>query len=150
MNRFAIALLLTFVSAPIAAADWHVEKSVPFSVGDWIPLEVTEEVLTLHRIRIAEVRGGITKSDLFRPGNTEFLDNIEIQLEFTNTSTRDWEAHLDVTWLDADGKEIDGYRDDESLDEDSRHDVTTVKLSTLKYGLARAKTLSIKIRVEPD
>lgn len=150
MLRRLAPLALLLLATPALAADQHVDKTVPFAFNTWTDLGVTEGPVTLHRIRIVELRGAITKSDLFRPGNTEYLENVEIQLEYTNTATDDWDAHMDITWLDDAGRVIDGYRDDESLSDDSRHKVTTVKLSTLKYGIERAKTFSIKIRVEPD
>ena len=68
----------------------------------------------------------------------------------SNDATRDWQARLDIEWLDAGGTAIDGYNDRESLDSESRHDEQTVTLSTLRYGLERAKTLKIRIEFEPD
>ena len=127
-----------------------VSKSVPFQLDEWIGLDATDGPVTLHRIRIREVRGGLTKSKVFRPGNDEYLVTIQIELEFTNTATRDWEADLDIRWLDAEGVAIDGYHDEEDLDEDERRDEATVTLSTLKYGLDRAEKLEIGIEFYPD
>lgn len=147
-----LILVLALLAAPLVAETKSdtITKSVPFQLGSWIDLSFTEGPVTLHRVRLAEVRGGITKSDLFRPGNTEHLRNVEIELEYSNSSSDDWEAHLDVTWKDSEGRVIDGYRDDESLDDKSSHDHTTVKLSTLRYGIDRATTFDISIRVTPD
>ena len=60
------------------------------------------------------------------------------------------EARLDVVWSDGSGNVIDGYHDSENLDNDSRHDQQTVTLSTLRYGLERARKLKLRIRFDPD
>ena len=104
--------------------------------------------MTLHRFRIVRAAG--TKSRILRPGNSEYLEDVQLQLEFSNDASRDWEARLDVVWSDASGNPIDGYHDSENLDNDSRHDQQTVTLSTLRYGLERAKKLSVRIRYDPD
>lgn len=133
---------------PVEAGE--VSKSVPFEFDKWIDLNVTDGPCTLHRIRIVKKSGGVTKSLFARPGNSEYLEDVQIQLEYTNDATKDWEAHLTAEWLDGDGKVIDGYNDDESLDSESRADDTTVTLSTLKYGLQKAKKFNVKINFQPD
>jgi hypothetical protein len=85
-----------------------------------------------------------------RPGNSQYLADVQIQLEYTNDSTNDWEAKFDVEWLDASGVAIDGYRGQEGLDSEKRHDQQTVTLSTLKYGLEKAKKLRIRLDYNPD
>ena len=128
----------------------EINKSVPFVLDEWIKLEISDGPVTIHRFRIEKKKGGITKSKLMRPGNAEFLETIQIQIEYSNKSSRDWEADMDITWIDANGKTIDGYRDDEDLDDEEQYDQATVMLSTLKYGLERAKTLKIHISFEPE
>ena len=93
---------------------------------------------------------GVTKSSFMRPGNSEYLDDVQLQLEFTNDATKDWEAKFSVEWLDSDGRAIDGYQGTEGLDSEKRHDQQTVTVSTLKYGLERAKKLKIRIDFNPD
>lgn len=146
--RLVAALALVLVAAPAAFAG-EVEKRVPFVLGEWIDLGASDGPVTLHRIRI-ERQTGITKSKLMRPGNSQYLTDVQVQLEFTNEATRDWEARVDLEWLDADGQAIDGYDDGENLDSESRHDLQTVTLSTLRYGLARAKTLTLRIEFHPE
>ena len=148
----AIAALVALVSAqPSPALAGEVTKSAPFALDAWIDLGVTDGPVTLHRIRIASVsERGLTKSKLFRPGNSEYLQTVQIELEYTNSADRDWEADLDVVWKDASGVAIDGYHDDESLDERSHRDDTTVTLSTFRYGLDRAKTLEVEIEFHED
>ncbi len=122
---------------------------MPFALDQWIELNSNDGPVTLHRIRLA-AHSGFTKSKLMRPGNSEYLRDVQIQLEFTNDASKDWEARIRLEWLDGDGKAIDGYNDDENLDNDSRHDEQTVTLSTLKYGLERAKKLKVHITYQPD
>jgi hypothetical protein len=141
--------LAAMLGAPLAQAG-EVTKTVPFALDEWIELGTTDGPVTLHRIRLAKV-GGSVKSKVFRPGNSEFLQDVTIELEYTNESAKDdWEAHLDVRWLDGSGEVIDGYDDTEGLDNDTRKDDATVTLSTLKYGLARAKKLQIDIDFYED
>ena len=85
-----------------------------------------------------------------RPGNQKYLDTIQFQLEYSNDATADWEAHVDLALLDADGVAIDGYEGDEGLGEKESHEEDTITISTLKYGLERAKTMRLKITCKRD
>lgn len=140
----ALALLL-----PVASSAGTAEKAVTLKMGEWVELAATDGPVTLHRIRLVQ-EGGFTKSKFMRPGNSQYLTDVQIQFEFTNDSTSDWEARFDLEWLDADGKAIDGYRGEEGLDSEKRHEEQTVTLSTLKYGLDRAKKLRVRIDFQPD
>lgn len=140
---------LALIVAASALAGGPVDKAVPFELGKWIELEHTEGPVVLHRIRVVEQTGAITKSTIFRPVGSEYLKTVQIQLEYSNSATKDWGCFMQVEWLDADEKVIDGYRDSESLDDREVHDAATVTLSTLKYGLERAKTLRIRLEVHP-
>lgn len=125
------------------------EKTVAWKLGEWIELASTDGPVTLHRIRLVR-EGGLTKSSFMRPGNSQYLVDVQIQLEFTNDSTNDWEAKFALEWMDGDGRVIDGYQGNEGLDSEKRHEVQTVTLSTLKYGLDKAKKLKIRIVTDPD
>ena len=144
LAAMAAALL---ISAPPAAGT--VSKSVPFELGAWTTLDEVDATVTLHRLRVVEQTGAFTKSNLFRPSGSEYLVTVQIQLEYTNTSTHDWNARIVVEWLDADGKVIDGYSGSEGLDRKEDHDVDTMTISTLKYGIEKAKTLRVKIDFGP-
>lgn len=139
---------IVLVAVP-ATAENTVSKSVEFSLGTWTDLNLTEGPVTLHRIRLVEHTAPITKSQLFRPVGFEYLKTVQIQLEYSNAATKDWDAYITFEWFDADGEVIDGYRDSESLDDREVHDLATVTLSTLKYGLAKAKTIRFTISVTP-
>lgn len=143
----AALVLSILVAAPAVAGD--VEKKLPFALDQWIDLKVSDGPVTLHRVRLVhEGRGA--KSKILRPGNSEYLEDVKIELEFSNEASKDWEARLKVVWLDAAGTAIDGYNDTESLDSDSRYDTQTVTLSTLRYGLDRAEKLELRIDFYPD
>lgn len=146
--RTVITCLAILVAAS-ALAGGPVDKAVPFELGTWIELEHTEGPVVLHRIRVVEQTGTITKSTIFRPVGSEYLKTVQIQLEYSNSATKDWECFMQVEWVDADDKVIDGYRDSESLDDREAHDAATVTLSTLKYGLEKGKTLKIRLEVHP-
>lgn len=146
-GMFVALALASLLTLPVAAGE--VSKDAAFALDQWIELKATDGPVTLHRIRLASQRG-VTKSKFLRPGNSQFLADVQIQLEYTNDSSKDWEAHLDIQWVDGSGEVIDGYDDTEGLDSDSRMDDTTVTLSTLKYGLEKAKKLKIKIEFYQD
>ncbi len=152
MRRLASALAL-FAAGTLAALPAHagsVEKNVPFAFDQWTALDSTDGPITLHRIRIIRQKGGFTKSAFLRPGNDEYLETVQIQLEYSNSGKDDWKAKLDIAWLDEQGAVIDGYNDADSLDDDENHTNDTVTLSTLKYGIAQAKKLRIRIRFDRD
>lgn len=149
LHRLLPALVLALSFTAPAARAGEVEKTVPFALDSWIELGTQDGPVTLHRLRI-ERQSGVTKSKLMRPGNAEYLQDVQIQLEFSNQASQDWEARLRVEWVDGDGRAIDGYNDRETLDDDSRYEMQTVTLSTLRYGLERAKKLRIRIDFHPD
>ncbi len=148
LNVLFIGLVLIASGSPGQAETF--EKTIPFQIGEWIDIELEDGPAELHRMRIVADDGGLTKSKLFRPGNDEYLDTIQLQVEYSNSASRDWEADMEIEWQDSKGVAIDGYNDSESMDDDERHDLITVTLSTLSYGLARAKKLKIRFEIYPD
>lgn len=152
MRRFAFVALLLGVGAlaAVPARAGSVEKTAPFALDTWIDLNSTDGPVSIHKLRIERQKGGLSKSAFLRPGNDEYLDTLQIQIEFSNSTKDDWKAHLSIKWLDDQGTVIDGYDDKENLDDSSDHAKDTVTLSTLKYGTARAKQLQIKITYGRD
>jgi hypothetical protein len=138
----AITLVVTVALPTMAAA--QVNMTVDFDLDKWWDVEKTSGSVTVHRIRVKDQKSNI-KSKLFRPGNSEYLKTIVIEMEFSNDATRDIEADVNIEWKDSSGKTIDGYHDDEDFDEGERHEIQTITLSTLQYGLEVAKKLHIKI-----
>jgi len=147
LKNFAVPFILACVLigplATVPASAAEIDKEFPFKVDEWFPLEVTDGEVTVHRIRIKTIKGNF-KSRVFRPSSTEFVRTVQIQIEYTNDSSRDVEADLDIVWVDSHGNEIDGYRDEEDMDEDE-HDEMTAMISTSAYGLEQAKKLRVKI-----
>jgi hypothetical protein len=139
-----VAVLLC--GSPLRAAEF--EKSYDFALNEWLEIDSTDGPVTLHRIRLNPKETRIKRSALQRPFNSEFLETVQIQLEYTNEGDRQWEARIEVRWLDAEGEIIDGYGANEDLDKRSAREVANVSLSTLKYGLRAAKTLQVKINFE--
>ncbi len=142
-----IGLLMGLLAGAAQAGSF--ETKVPFAFDQWIDIVSTDGPTTLHRLRLVRTSAS-TKSRIMRPGNSEYLQDVQIQLEFTNDATRDWDASLRIEWLDEKGVAIDGYKGAENLDSESRHDQTTVTLSTLRYGLERARTLTIFVDFHPE
>lgn len=134
------AFLLLFVNTAHAGVD----ITVNFELDRWFDVEESSGPVTVHRVRLREQDRNI-KSKLFRPGNTEYLQTVVVEMEFTNDATRDIDAKVSVAWLDGSGRVIDGYNGKEEFDEEERHDVQTITLSTLKYGLDVAKKLRFEI-----
>jgi ELWxxDGT repeat protein len=145
----ALALLAAFVPRP--ALGQTVSRTFAFESDKWYLLDDAKEgPVTLHRIQVARQHGHFTKSTLFRPGNSEYLVSIEIKLEYSNSATKDWKAKFRLALLDEGGQEIDGYNGKEDLNDQESHNLVTIKLSTLKYALERARKLRVVIECEPD
>src|SRR4029077_9367275 len=101
----------------------------------WFSLDDARQgPITWHRVEIAHQKGLFTKSNLFRPGNAEYLATIEIRIEYSNAATHDYKGRLQLVLLDEAGREIDGYNGKEALDSEQKYEVITIMLSTLKYG----------------
>lgn len=146
-----LALCLVLVglvaSAPLSAAE--VVRTYDFTVDEWLEIQETDGAVTLHRIRIDRKEGRLTKSTLARPHNQEFLETVGIQLEYTNESSQKWRTRIMVRWLDEDGRVIDGFSANEEMEKKSARKIAQASVSTLKYGLERARTLEVEIRFEP-
>jgi hypothetical protein len=147
----AMATLVLMLAAGRPAAAGGVNKTFAFELDKWYVLDDAKEgPVSLHRIQIVRQGGLFTKSNLFRPGNAEYLASIEIRLEYSNSATHDWKARLHLALLDDQEREIDGYNGSEDLNEEESHQIVTIKLSTLKYGLERARKLRVVIASEPE
>ncbi len=137
------ALTLLLATAIPAAAD-KIDRTFDFELGKWYELEVTDGPVTIHRVRVVETARNV-KSRIIRPHNPDFTKTVVIEVEYTNDSTRDIDMNTYVVWKDARGNVIDGYDDEEELDDEERHDITTMTQSTLIYGLEQAKSLEVRL-----
>lgn len=127
----------------------EVVKSYDFVVDEWHEIGESDGAVTLHRIRIDRKEGRLTKASIARPFNQEYLEPVRFQLEYSNGSSQKWRARVTVRWLDESGEIIDGFSANEELDKKSARKVAQASVSTLKYGLKRAKTLEVEVRFEP-
>jgi hypothetical protein len=127
-------------------------RTVPFAVDQWIDIGLDDGAVKIYRIRVARQTTGLKnfKSVVARPTNAEFMQDVQIQIEFSNSASRDWQVKANIAWLDGSDRVIDGYKGSESLDEESKHDLVTMLFPTLKYGLEVARKLRIELEVEPD
>ncbi len=152
MSRLAACILvaagLSF-APPRAAAAEPFQKTVPFVLDQWIEIGYRDGPVTIHRLRL-ERKSRSFKSTVTRPGNSEFLQDVQIQIEYSNTSTTDWQVNANIAWLDAGDKVIDGSKGDEDLDEGGSHEVATMLFATLKYGREQARRIRIGLTVGPD
>ncbi len=149
MRRLVVSATCMALLVSSAARGESVNKTLPFELDRWYEIKSSEGPVTLHRIRLAAKEGLVSKSKIFRPGNSEYLETVQIQLEYTNSSSREWKAEMRIHWLDEQDRVIDGYNGSEDLGEEENFQHATVTLSTLKYGLDRAKRLRIKIDAVP-
>ncbi len=142
-----LALLALIATAPAAAAQFS--QTYDFALDSWHEMEASDGPITLHRVRLDLIEGRLTKSSLARPHNSEYLETVRVQLDYTNTSTSKWTARVSVRWLDAEGRVIDGFSANEKLDRNSARKLAQLSVSTLRYGLDRAQTLEVEVHYEP-
>lgn len=142
----ALALVTLVWALPASAGE--VSKSFSFEIGKWYELNTTDGPTTLHRFRLE--RGSATVAKITRGDSSAYAANLELQLEFSNVGGSDWRAEVVVEWLDDQDKVIDGFRESKNLDEDERLKLWKTSITTLSYGLDRAKKLRVEIRFNPD
>jgi hypothetical protein len=143
--------LLTAVYTPGRARAEAVTRTFVYENDKWYPLDDAQDgPITLHRLQVTHQKGFFTKSNLIRPNNADYLSSLEIRLEYSNSATTDWKASLQIVLLDEDNREIDGYKGRQDLNEQEKHNVVTIRLSTLKYALERARKLKVSIECQPD
>jgi hypothetical protein len=137
-----LGLFLLAVAAPASAE--KIEREFPFELDEWFAIDHQEGDVTIRRIRV-ETKANV-KSRIMRPGAKAdpMVQDVQIQVEYTNDADRDIECELEIFWLDAEGRRIDGYDGKEDMEEDETGEMTALR-STLAYGLEVAKKLSVKI-----
>ena len=151
LRRSLTAAIVVLAASSSLRAQDSVNQTFAFETDKWFPLSAAgSSPVILHRIQVVRQQGFFTKSTLFRPGNTEYLASIEIRIEYSNAATRDWKAKLRLALLDDAGREIDGHNGTEDLDEGEKHQIATIKLSTLKYALERARKLRVSAGLQPE
>ncbi|MEM6705843.1 MAG: hypothetical protein AAF690_24220 [Acidobacteriota bacterium] len=144
LGKFGPWLLVLALLAGGARAE-SIKDSVRFELDEWHEIEEEFGAITVHRIRVREIEAGV-KSKIFRPGKSRNTTDVRVEIEYSNSSSRDVEAKLSVHWLDREGRLIDGVEAEEDFNEDERRETTTNTFSTLRYGLEVARTLDFEIR----
>jgi hypothetical protein len=152
--RLGLAVLTTLALSsllPTSGEAAAFQRTVPFALDQWVDINFQDGPVTIHRLRVVR-KSGIKgfKSVVTRPGHSEFLQDVQIQIEFSNGSSSDWKVKANITWLDPNAEVIDGYKGSEGLGDDDSHELVTMLFSTLKYGLTQARTLRIELEIEPD
>jgi hypothetical protein len=138
----------TVLAVP-ASAQTSVDKTVPFELDKWYELNVKEGPITLHRIRLERGAGGGLKSRV-TGAEDEYRAPVKIELEYTNAASSDWRVVFRVSWTDDGGEAIDGYNGSHQLSEKKDFERTGGTVTTLRYGLARARKLRLLLNVKPD
>ena len=141
-------LTATLLAAP-ASGQTTVDKTVPFELDKWYELNVKEGPITLHRIRLERSGGGGIKARV-TGGEDEYRIPVKVELEYSNVSSTDWRAVFRVSWLDDSGEAIDGYNGHHELEEGKEFNRAGGTVTTLRYGLVRARKVRLRLNVKPD
>ncbi|HVS14176.1 MAG TPA: hypothetical protein VMV46_09645 [Thermoanaerobaculia bacterium] len=140
------ALLGALASASTASAQ-TVDESFPFELERWYRIEHTSGPVTIHRLRLTHTQGGFA-SRLKR--DDRYQQQVTLELEFSNQGDADWKCQAEVEWLDEAGLVIEGVTSKLELDDRKQNDIRRESKVVLRYGLQRARTLHIKLRLDPD
>ena len=143
-----VVAALTLSAASAAAGEVH--REMKLEVDRWFDLQATDGPVTLHRFRLVRGAQGSIKSRIARPSNSRYLEDVRLEIEYSNEATRDWELAVRAEWSDARGEAIDGVDQTEGLDEGERHQAVTITFPTLRYGLERGARLQLDLTFAPD
>jgi len=144
-----VTLLAATVLAAPASAQTTVDKTVPFELDKWYELNVKEGPITLHRIRLERTGGGGLKARV-TGGEDEYRVAVKVELEYSNAASSDWRGVFRISWVDESGETIDGYNGSHELEEKKDFIRTGGTVTTLRYGLSRARKLRLLLNVKPD
>ena len=153
VSRIAVAgltltvALLALGPAAAAARAQTIDQSFPFELERWYRIEETSGPITIHRLRLTHTEGGVA-SRLKR--DDRYQQQVTLELEFSNQGDADWKCQSEIEWTDADGLVIEGISQGLELDDDKNHAIRKQAKAVLRYGLQRARTISIKLRLDPD
>jgi hypothetical protein len=148
-TSWMVTLLAATVLAAPASAQTSVDKTVPFELDKWYELNVKEGPITLHRIRLERTGGGGLKARV-TGGEDEYRVPVKVELEYTNVASSDWRVVFRISWVDDGGEAIDGYNGSHQLSEKKDFERTGGTVTTLRYGIGRARKLRLLLNVKPD
>ena len=143
-----VAATLALAPAPLAAGE--VRNDVKLEFDRWVDLKVSDGPVTLHRFRLIRDAKGSIKSRIARPSNSRYLEDVRLEIEYSNDASRDWELTVRGEWTDARGEAIDGVDQTESLDDGKRFESVTITFPTLRYGLDHGTKLKLELFFTPD
>jgi len=148
-TSWMLTMLAATVLAAPASAQTSVDRTVPFELDKWFELNVKEGPITLHRIRLERVGGGGLKARV-TGGEDEYRVAVKVELEYSNAASSDWRGVFRISWVDESGETIDGYNGSHELEEKKDFIRTGGTVTTLRYGLSRARKLRLLLNVKPD
>ena len=147
-TSWMLGVLAATVLAVPASAQTSVDRTVPFELEKWFELNVKEGPITLHRIRLERVGAGLKAR--VTGGEDEYRVPVKAELEYSNVASSDWRVVFRISWVDDGGEAIDGYNGSHQLSEKKDFERASGTVTTLRYGLARAKKLRVFLSVKPD
>jgi hypothetical protein len=147
-TSWMLSVLAATVLAVPASAQTSVDRTVPFELEKWFELNVKEGPITLHRIRLERVGAGLKAR--VTGGEDEYRVAVKVELEYSNAASSDWRGVFRISWVDESGETIDGYNGSHELEEKKDFNRTGGTVTTLRYGLARARKLRLLLNVKPD
>ena len=147
-TSWMLSVLAATVLAAPASAQTSVDRTVPFELDKWFELNVKEGPVTLHRIHLERVGGGLKAH--VTGGETEYRVPVKVEIEYSNAASSDWRGVFRISWVDESGETIDGYNGSHELEEKKDFSRAGGTVTTLRYGLARARKLRILLNVKPD
>jgi hypothetical protein len=148
--RRALAMLWTVaIAAAIAPASLAqtVDQSFPFELERWYRIEHTSGPITIHRVRLTHTQGGIASRVKL---DQRYQQQVTLELEFSNSGDADWKCQTEIEWTDADGLTIEGVSQRFDLADRKTLVIRKEAKAALRYGLQRARTVNIKLRLDPD
>ena len=148
-TSWMLSMLAATVLAVPASAQTSVDRTVPFELDKWYELDVKEGPITLHRLRLERAPGGGLKARV-TGGEDEYRAAVKVEIEYSNAASSDWRGVFRISWVDESGEAIDGYNGSHQLSEKKDFERASGTVTTLRYGLARAKKLRLFLSVKPD
>ena len=141
------ATLLVLGLVPASASAGTVDQSFPFELERWYRIEHTSGPVTVHRVRLTQTAGGVA-SRIKR--DDRYQQQVTLELEFSNPGDADWRAQTEIVWTDADGLVVEGVSHRFVLSDKKSHAIRKEAKAVLRYGLQRARTIHVKLRLDPD
>lgn len=141
-----VASLLAFLLPSLTSAQAF-DETFDFRLDEWIEIELEEDPITIHRLRVVRSNPGVA-ARIAR--NERYDQQLELELEYSNQASRDWELDIQLEWLDEDDAVIEGIETEFELDKRRARDLKKEKSSANRYGLGQAVRLSVRLELDPD